>query len=73
MRFDVVLEKQKEGGYTAYVPKLPGCISEGETQAEALKNIKEAIGLYWEETRKSRLKELLGSISVTKIEVRAHA
>jgi len=30
--FDVVLEPQDEGGYTVYVPELPGCVSEGETR-----------------------------------------
>jgi len=48
MRFKVVLEESDEGGYTAYVPSLPGCISEGETKEEALKNIQEAIELYLE-------------------------
>lgn len=48
MRFKVVLEPSDEGGYTVYVPSLPGCISEGETVEEALKNIREAIQLYLE-------------------------
>ncbi len=48
MRFKVVLEPSEEGGYTVYVPSLPGCISEGETVEEALKNIQEAIELYLE-------------------------
>ncbi|WP_322800761.1 type II toxin-antitoxin system HicB family antitoxin [Thermoflexus sp.] len=48
MRFKVMLEPSEEGGYTAYVPSLPGCISEGETIEEALKNIQEAIELYLE-------------------------
>ncbi len=48
MRFKVVLEASDEGGYTVYVPSLPGCISEGETVEEALKNIREAIELYLE-------------------------
>ena len=43
MKLKVVLEKSDEGGYTAIVPALPGCISEGDTRKEALKNIKEAI------------------------------
>jgi predicted RNase H-like HicB family nuclease len=48
MRFRVILEPSDEGGYTVYVPSLPGCISEGETAEEALTNIKEAIELYLE-------------------------
>ena len=37
-----------EGGYTVYVPALPGCISEGDTLEEARRNIREAIELYFE-------------------------
>ena len=48
MNLKVVLEPSDEGGFTVYVPGLPGCISEGETKDDALKNIKEAIGLYIE-------------------------
>ena len=48
MELTIVLEPQEEGGFTAYVPSLPGCISEGETKEEAIKNIKEAIELYLE-------------------------
>ena len=48
MELKAVLERQEEGGYTVYVPSLPGCISQGETREEALKNIKEAIELYLE-------------------------
>ncbi len=48
MRLKVVLEPSDEGGYTVYVPSLPGCISEGETVEEALANIREAIDLYLE-------------------------
>ncbi len=48
MRLKVVLEPSDEGGYTVYVPSLPGCISEGETVEEALTNIREAIDLYLE-------------------------
>jgi len=46
MRLKVVLESSDEGGYTVYVPSLPGCISEGDSVDEALANIKEAIELY---------------------------
>lgn len=48
MKLQVVLEPSDEGGYTAYVPSLPGCISEGDTREQAIANIKEAIALYLE-------------------------
>ena len=48
MHIKVFLEPSQEGGYTATVPALPGCISEGDTREEALKNIREAIELYLE-------------------------
>lgn len=48
VKFTVIIEPQEEGGYTVTVPALPGCVSEGETREEALKNIKEAIELYIE-------------------------
>ena len=46
MRLQVILEPSEEGGYTVHVPSLPGCISEGDTVDEAMKNIQEAIELY---------------------------
>ena len=48
MKLRVILEPSEEGGYTATVPALPGCISEGDTKEEALRNIREAIELYVE-------------------------
>ena len=48
MNIKVVLEPSEEGGYSVYVPSLPGCISEGETIEEAMANIQEAIELYLE-------------------------
>jgi predicted RNase H-like HicB family nuclease len=48
MKLQVVLEPSEDGGYTAIVPSLPGCISEGDTREAALKNIREAIELYLE-------------------------
>jgi len=55
MKLEVVLEPSDEGGYTAYVPSLPGCISEGETREEALANIREAIELYLEPVEDDRV------------------
>ena len=48
MKLKVLMEPSEEGGFTVWVPALPGCISEGETKDEALQNIREAIKLYLE-------------------------
>lgn len=48
MKITVILEPSKEGGFTAIVPSLPGCLSEGKTREETLKNIRDAIELYLE-------------------------
>jgi predicted RNase H-like HicB family nuclease len=48
MLLKVLFEPSDEGGYTAFVPALPGCISEGDTLDEARRNIREAIELYLE-------------------------
>jgi predicted RNase H-like HicB family nuclease len=48
MQLRVVFEPSDEGGYTVYVPALPGCVSEGDTLDEARQNIREAIELYLE-------------------------
>ena len=48
MKLNVILEPSSEGGFTAIVPALPGCISEGDTRDEAIRNIHEAIELYLE-------------------------
>ena len=44
----VLIPDVEAGGFTVIVPSLPGCISEGDTEAEALVNIKEAIELHIE-------------------------
>ena len=48
MKLTVILEPSEEGGFTAFVPSLPGCFSEGNSKEEALANIREAIELYLE-------------------------
>lgn len=48
MRQVVLIPDTEVGGFTVIVPSLPGCISEGDTEAEALANIKEAIELHIE-------------------------
>jgi predicted RNase H-like HicB family nuclease len=53
MEYKVVLTKDAETRwFVAEVPNLPGCISQGKTKSEALRNIKDAIGGYLESLRK---------------------
>ncbi|MCC6156874.1 MAG: type II toxin-antitoxin system HicB family antitoxin [Deltaproteobacteria bacterium] len=49
MRLRVILEPSDEGGFTVHVPALPGCVSEGDTEDDAMANIREAIELYLED------------------------
>ena len=50
LEYTVVFQEEKEGGYSVWVPSLPGCASQGETFDEALKNIRQAIELYIEDS-----------------------
>ncbi|MFQ5817420.1 MAG: type II toxin-antitoxin system HicB family antitoxin [Terriglobia bacterium] len=53
MKFRVVLEPDFDsGGFVVSCPSLPGCHSQGETQQEALANIREAIRAYLESLQK---------------------
>lgn len=47
MKWRVILEQDEEtGDWAVWCPELPGCASAGETEEEALQNIREAIELY---------------------------
>jgi predicted RNase H-like HicB family nuclease len=46
VEYQAVFQEETEGGFSVWVPDLPGCASQGETLEEALENIKEAIELY---------------------------
>jgi predicted RNase H-like HicB family nuclease len=53
MRYTVILEQEPDGGYVVSVPALPGCVSQGDTRAEALENIHEAIEVYIQDCREA--------------------
>jgi len=54
MIFHVVLEKAEDGWIVAEVSALPGCVSQGKDDKEALENIKEAITAWlWAEDQKA--------------------
>ncbi len=48
LNYTAVFQKEPEGGYTVFVPLLPGCVSYGKDLEEAKEMIKEAIELYIE-------------------------
>lgn len=57
MQLKIIFEPSNEGGYTVYVPALPGCISEGDTLEQARANIREAIALWLEDGKQQTLPE----------------
>ncbi len=61
MKYKIVLEKTDEG-YSVSCPGLPGCWSQGETELEAIENIKDAIQEYLgaidESTKSSDVREV---------------
>jgi predicted RNase H-like HicB family nuclease len=52
MKFRVIIEQDEDGVFVANCPSLPGCISQGNTRAQAQANIKEAIQGYLESLKK---------------------
>lgn len=52
MKYRVVIQQDEDGMFVAEVPSLPGCISQGTTRSEALKNIREAVQAYIESLQK---------------------
>jgi antitoxin HicB len=51
LEYSVRIERLAEsegGGYLAIVPDFPGCMSDGATPEEALKNVREAIASWIE-------------------------
>ncbi len=56
MVFHVTIEESEDGWFVVECPALPGCVSQGRTEAEALANIKEAIVAWlWAEDQKAAL------------------
>lgn len=54
MLFHVTLEAAEDGWFVAEVPALPGCVSQGKSEEEALENVREAITAWlWAEDQKA--------------------
>ncbi len=48
MKFTVTIDRDESGAWVAECPAIPGCVSQGATKPEALKNVREAIELCLE-------------------------
>ncbi|MBS3069620.1 type II toxin-antitoxin system HicB family antitoxin [Candidatus Micrarchaeota archaeon] len=66
LEFDVIIEQDENKSYVARVPALPGCHTEGDTQEEAMANIREAIGIYLEHVG-SQIQHPMKFVSVKKV------
>jgi predicted RNase H-like HicB family nuclease len=51
VKFRVIIEPDEDGVFVATVPSLPGCVSQGATRAEAVRNVGEAVAGYLESLR----------------------
>ncbi len=48
MKFQVTVDRDEDGVWVTECPAIPGCVSQGDTKREAMKNIREAIRLCLE-------------------------
>jgi predicted RNase H-like HicB family nuclease len=48
VKYRIIIEQDEDGLFEAEVPDLPGCVAQGSTRAEAMRNIQEAIEAYLE-------------------------
>ena len=63
--YHVSLKRQRGEGFVAKCIELPGCLSEGRTEAEALKNIRDAIRLYLEDVHAEAREKKARLVQVT--------
>lgn len=68
MKFPVTIDRDEDGVWIVECPSIPGCISQGGTKADALKNIREAIRLCLE-VRAERGLPL--TVEICQVEVKA--
>ncbi|MEK6948770.1 MAG: type II toxin-antitoxin system HicB family antitoxin [Nanoarchaeota archaeon] len=52
MKYRIIIEQDEDGTFVAECPSLPGCVSQGKSRGEAIKNIKDAIKGYLKSLKK---------------------
>lgn len=69
MQFNAIVEHDQDG-FFAYIPSLKGCVSQGDTLEEALRNIKESLVLFLEDMdEEERIKSLKKEYVIAPIEI----
>lgn len=68
MRLKVLIEPGEDFGFVAEVPALPGCVSQGPTREETLRNVREAIEL-WLDVEQDKVAARNGNTQVELVEV----
>ncbi len=69
MTFKVILEQGEDNWIVAECPALPGCVSQGRTEAEAVSNIREAIELWLETELEKRLETISPNAKMLEVTV----
>jgi predicted RNase H-like HicB family nuclease len=69
MTFKVVLETGEDGWIVAECPSLPGCVSQGRTETDAIANIREAIHLWLDTETEKQTGSLSASARVLEVTV----
>jgi len=69
MTFKVVLERGEDGWVVVECPALPGCVSQGKTESEAVANIREAIELWLETELEKRSEKLSPTAKVLEVTI----
>ena len=59
MKYRIIIEQDEDGVFVAECPSLPGCVSQGKSRVEAIKNIRDAIQGYLDSLKKHNDKNFL--------------
>jgi predicted RNase H-like HicB family nuclease len=71
MQYAVIVEHSRGSNYSAYVPDLPGCVATGDTMAEVIHTMRDAIEFHLEGMREDGLPVPESTTSAVTIEVAA--